>query len=371
VNWYWLAALASLAFLIVVHEGGHYFVARWCGMRIERFSIGFGPGIFKRKSKKTGTTFQIAPIPFGGFVEIRGMNIAEEVDPDDRHAYPNRPAWQRFITIFAGPATNYISAIVIVFALYAIHGMNSSWRWYGVADVKSDYDAYGKLEVGDRIVAVDGAPILARGEYDAPGQQPLVADSLIARVNAKHGAAVTLTVVRDAKQVQVTIKPKLALDSDGKPSLDNDGKQFYLLGIVPSEQPDVLDASLLDAGIGAVEFPVDETKTIAVGLWDIITRKEKADPGGPKRIFDEFAKAWKLGPVTGIELLAILSVYLGLFNLFPLPALDGGRLVFLGYEMVTRRRANPRIEAMVHMAGIMVLGVVMVLVTLRDFHVFS
>src|SRR6266581_2476489 len=74
-------AIASLGFLIVVHEGGHYFVARWCKMRIERFSIGFGPGILKWKSKKTQTTFQLAPIPFGGFVEIKGMNIAEDVDP--------------------------------------------------------------------------------------------------------------------------------------------------------------------------------------------------------------------------------------------------------------------------------------------------
>ena len=74
---YPLLAILSLAFLIVVHESGHYFVARWCGMRIDRFSIGFGPGILKRKSKKTGTVFQLAPIPFGGFVEIAGMNIAE------------------------------------------------------------------------------------------------------------------------------------------------------------------------------------------------------------------------------------------------------------------------------------------------------
>src|SRR5215467_13855726 len=125
-------------------------------MRIERFSVGFGPGILKRKSKKTGTTFQLAPIPFGGFVEIKGMNIAEDVDPNDKFAYPNRPAWQRFITIFAGPATNYLSAIVLALALFTCHGVRSDWRWFGVADVKEGYDAKGKLEVGDRIVAVDG-----------------------------------------------------------------------------------------------------------------------------------------------------------------------------------------------------------------------
>src|SRR4029077_20652160 len=145
---YKLLALLSLGFLIVVHEGGHYFVARWCGMRIERFSIGFGPGLLKRTSKKTGTTFQLAPIPFGGFVEIRGMNIAEDVDPDDHQAYPNRPVWQRFLTIFAGPATNYLSAIVLAFGLYTCHGMDSTQRYYAVEDVLPDYDAAGKLQAG-------------------------------------------------------------------------------------------------------------------------------------------------------------------------------------------------------------------------------
>src|SRR5258706_7195147 len=148
-------AILALGFLIVVDEGGHYFVARWCGMRIERFSIGFGPGILKRTSKKTGTTFQIAPILFGGFVEIRGMNIAEDVDPEDRAAYPNRPAWQRFLTIFAGPATNYLAASVLAFFLFTCHGMPSTERWYGVDEVMPGYDAVGKLEPGDRILEIE------------------------------------------------------------------------------------------------------------------------------------------------------------------------------------------------------------------------
>ena len=365
---YVIAALFSVAFLIVVHEAGHYFIARRCGMRVERFSIGFGPGIFKRVSKKTGTTFQIAPIPFGGFVEIRGMNIAEDVDPDDAAAYPNRPAWQRFATIFAGPATNYISAIALAFALYTCHGMNSDYRWYGVAAVKSDYDAAGKLQVGDRILAVDGVPLMAKGVHPTPSGALAKEDSLVKRVNAKSGAPVFLTIERGGVQLIVSIQPKVAKDGGGKVQMADDGKPLYLLGIVPFDQPDVLDVGIFGAAVGAIEFPIDQTKMIAVGLYSIITGKEKADPGGPKRIFDEFAKAWQLGVVTGIQLLMMLSVYLGLFNLLPLPALDGGRLVFLTYELVTRRRANPKIEAMVHMAGIMVLGVVMILVTLHDFH---
>ena len=380
-------AILSLAFLIVVHEAGHYFVARWCGMRIERFSIGFGPGLIKRRSKKTGTIFQVAPIPFGGFVEIRGMNIAEEVDPEDRFAYPNRPAWQRFVTIFAGPATNYVSAIVLAFALYTCHGFDSSWRWYGVGEVNSGFDAAGKLVEGDRILAVDHVPLLAVGDYQVPGGPVLHGDSLVARVNAKHGAPVDLTISRGGKQLDVEVQPRLAIETllmayKVDPQLIADlakvmsrlpkaARPSYLLGIAPTAQADPISAGVLESGHAALVYPVEQTRLIAGGLWEIVTGKEKADPRGPKGIYDEFTKAWKLGPVTGIKLLMLLSVYLGLFNLFPLPALDGGRLVFLGYEMVTRRRANPKIEAMVHMAGIMVLGVVMILVTMRDFGVFS
>ena len=354
-------AILSLGFLIVVHEAGHYFVARWCKMRVDRFSIGFGPGIFKRQSKKTGTVFQIAPIPFGGFVEIRGMNIAEEVDPDDKYAYPNRPAWQRFVTIFAGPATNYLSAIFLALALYTCHGADSSWRWFEVAAVKDGYDAHGKLEVGDRILAVDDVPILAQGEWRSPSGQHFKQASLRERVALKKGGPVKITVLRGGQQVDVTITPKLAFTE-----LPYEPKQTLLLGIVPKSAADAVDLGIFGSIKAAIEYPVIQTKAIGAGLYDIVKGKEEADPGGPVRIYDEFTKAWELGFVTGIKLLMLLSVYLGLFNLFPLPALDGGRLVFLTYELVTRRRPNPKIEAMVHMGGIMFLGVVMILVTFRD-----
>lgn len=351
----WFLAILALGFLIIVHEAGHYVVARLCGMHVERFSIGFGPAIKGLKWRsRSGTQFQLAPIPFGGFVEIRGMNIVEEVDPDDKTAYPNRPAWQRFLTIFAGPATNYLSAILLVFGLYTCHGVRSAERWYGVVDVMPGYDAAGKLEPGDRILALDGKELLANGP--GPG--------LSEQVAAKQGAPVTLTVRRDGEVLDVTITPKPYvhwLDGD-------EDTPSYLLGITRNIQHDVVDIGVLDAAKRAVVYPVDQTERIAKGLYGIVKGTEEADPGGPKRIVEEFKSAFEYSLVAGIELLAVLSVYLGLFNLFPLPALDGGRLVFLIYEMVTRRRANPKIEAMVHMGGIMVLGVVMILVTLRDFH---
>ncbi len=347
----YLLAILAVGFLIVVHEGGHYFVARWCQMRIDRFSVGFGPGILKKTSKKTGTIFQLAPIPFGGFVEIRGMNIAEDVDPEDRHAYPNRPVWQRFLTIFAGPATNYLSAIVLAFALFTCHGRDVA-HWYGVDEAMEGYEAHGKLEHGDRIVQVDHVPLLF-----STGKE------LIERVNAGNGAAVTLTVERDGKTLEFSVKPRLEQDKgkDGK-----DGKAVWRIGVKPELQPIVVKLSLLEAGQRALSYPVEQTKQIGAMLYGIVFGSEKADPGGPIRMVEEFHRAFSAGLVRGIQLLMALSVYLGLFNLLPIPALDGGRLVFLAYEMVTRRRANPKVETMVHMAGIMALGVVMILVLIVD-----
>jgi regulator of sigma E protease len=324
-------------------------------MRVERFSLGFGPAIpgLNWRSKKTGTLFQIAPIPFGGFVEIKGMNITEEVDPEDRFAYPNRPVWQRFLTIFAGPATNYLSAILLAFLLYNCHGVPGETLYVGVDEVMPGYDAMGKLEPGDRIIQVDHVPILATDSNEK---------SLTGRVTAKQGAPMLLTVLRGEKEVDVTVTPR--------PDKDDKGNAIYLLGIRKTVQYDTVQIGIFAAAGRALYYPVAQTKAIVSGLKDIITGAQKADPGGPKRILDEFSKAFKAGIVRGIELLMMLSVYLGLFNLFPLPALDGGRLVFLLYEMVTRRRANPKIEAMVHMGGIMVFAVLMILVTLHDFHVF-
>ena len=345
----YLLGIVALGFLIVVHEGGHYFVARWCGMRVERFSIGFGPGILKHRSRKTGTIFQLAPIPFGGFVEIRGMNIAEDVDPDDKHAYPNRPAWQRFVTIFAGPATNYLSAIVLALALYTCHGIDVP-KWYAVNETLAGYDAQGKLQRHDRILEVDHAPLEYRN-----------GNELIKAINAAQGAEVTLTIQRGKDKLEIPVKRKLDKDN---------GKEVWRIGVQPELHRSTQSLGVLDATRYALRYPVEKTREIGSMLYGIVFGSEKADPGGPIRMVEEFQRAFAEGLVYGIQLVMALSVYLGLFNLLPIPALDGGRLVFLAYELVTRRRANPRIETMVHMAGIMALGVVMILVLIIDIRRF-
>ncbi|HVK74938.1 MAG TPA: M50 family metallopeptidase [Kofleriaceae bacterium] len=344
---YYLGAILGLGFLIVVHEAGHFVVARLCGMRVERFSIGFGPGLLKWKSKK-GTTFQIAPIPFGGFVEIKGMNIAEDVDPDDKAAYPNRPVWQRILTIFAGPGTNYLAAVVLAFGLYSCVGVHGNTPRYEVGTVNADFPAAGKLQPGDTILAIDGQQVWANGP---DGQTTSIGEI----ANKAQGRELTLTIDRKGQQMDVLVGTKYDDSKDIK---------RWRLGIVFADKR--VPIGVGDAAIAAIKYPYLQTKQILGGLYLVITGKVEGDVTGPLGIGSEIKKQFEAGFVVGLSVLMMLNVYLGLFNLFPLPALDGGRLAFLGYELVTRRRANPKIETAVHMVGVLLLIVVMVLVTVKD-----
>ncbi len=357
---FYALALIALGFLIVVHEAGHYFVARWCAMRVERFSIGFGPGILKHKSPKTGTVFQLAPVPFGGFVEIRGMNIAEDVDPDDKEAYANRPAKLRFLTILAGPATNWLSAIVLALLLYGVYGVKSTEHWYAVDKLVPDSASAGMLQPGDRILAINDKPVYRINPDGSAGP------AMHKVISASQGAPVKITVRQAGELKSFTITPKPRLDEKTKEPVLDDGKPIYAVGIALKDEYERERVGVGSTVVRALRYPVDQTVVIVTGLYEVITGAAKAELGGPVRIVNEFKAAFESGFVFGIELLMVLSVYLALINLFPLPALDGGRLVFLAYEMITRRRANPKIEATVHMVGVLALFVVMVLVTYKD-----
>ena len=190
-------ALLALALLIVVHEGGHYLVAKWSGMRVERFSIGFGPALLSWMHK--GTKFQLAPIPLGGFVQITGMNPHEEYDENDPSVYPNRPAILRFLTILAGPATNILFSTVFVFCVYAFAGVQV-WTGIRVDGVTPDSAAVGKLMPGDILDQVDGQPTHSYAEFRK-------------RIQEAKGKPVNVTVIREGKPVTIEITMPTSMTS--------------------------------------------------------------------------------------------------------------------------------------------------------------
>jgi regulator of sigma E protease len=327
-------AILALSALIIVHEGGHYFVARWSGMRVERFSLGFGPAIVKWRH--AGTQFQIAPIFFGGFVHIVGMNPHEEYDDKDPSVYPNRPTILRFLTILAGPLTNMVFATVLIFSVYAIAGLDVPH----ITSIAQGMPAEGRLQPGDEITAVDGEPV------DVLNFSP--------RVQAAQGRSLHLTVMRGGQPVAIDVAPQ---KSDGG---------AWRIGVGIGSGTIRNPISLGRAVLISFRYPVLKSEQILVGLWDVVTGAVPAEAVSVVGMTGIIAEQIHAGWIATFEFLAMLNVYLCLINLLPLPALDGGRLVFLGYELATRRRPNPKVEAAVHMAGFVVLLIVMVLVTFKD-----
>jgi regulator of sigma E protease len=336
-----VVALLALALLIIVHEGGHYLVAKWCGMRVERFSVGFGPALVSWKYK--GTKFQLAPIPFGGFAQITGMNPHEEYDENDPSVYPNRPVILRFLTIFAGPATNVLFSSVFIFLVLSIAGPQHGVGLNRIAGVPTGGPAANLILPGDVVTLVDGLPV-------AYGY-----NQLSERIGRGKGAPVVVTVARAGLSWNFRIQPVRK-------------GAAWQIGVLLEPEAIVRGPALSvgDSAVEAIRYPIEKSAFILGGLWDIVTGRVPADAIGPVGMTRIIATQVEEGWPNAFELLALLNVYLGLFNLLPLPALDGGRLVFLVYELVTRRRPNPKVEAAVHTAGFLVLFVVMILVLFKD-----
>ncbi len=340
-------AILALGVLVVVHEAGHYFVARWSKMRVERFSIGFGPAILKWRSGDT--QFQVAPVPFGGFVQITGMNPHEEFDEKDPLVYPNRPAILRFLVILAGPAMNYLLSIVVIFAFYLSAGVEQGVARVRVGTVAAGEPAAGKLEPGDRLMTVNGVQV-----WDSAGEKP----DFRAEVQKSEGKPLLITVERAGKPVDVSVTPKFEA-----PAKEGE-KGTYKVGI--GLDPERKQVGVGGAALYAVAYPVKMTERILDDLGRVITGEVKGELTGPVGIVDAMQDQFSHGWGRALQLIAMLNVMLGLFNLLPIPGLDGGRLAFLAYELTTRRRPNPKVEATVHMFGILLLFLVLIVVTFKD-----
>src|SRR5579863_10529048 len=190
----YLIAICGLAVLMIVHEGGHYFAARRYGMRVVRFSIGFGPTVWRHKPKGSPTVYQIALIPFLAYVQIAGMNPYEESDPNDRASYANASLWSRIVTIAAGPLTNYFFASVLIFFGLLIGGREIPDELSMKVVVEPGPAQSAGVETGDRVMEVNGAPVHNWTE-------------LRKAVSAHPGEAIDLTVERGDSTLHKTVVP--------------------------------------------------------------------------------------------------------------------------------------------------------------------
>ncbi len=339
-----IVAILGLALLMIIHEGGHYLVARYFGMRVLRFSIGFGPALYKKQPKGSPTTFQVAIIPFLAYVQIAGMNPFEEVDPKDKGSYANAPLHARIATIFAGSFANYLAASVLFFIALMVGGQGKLTTTVEV--VPEGAAAAADMRSGDKILEIDGQAI-----QDWEQIRTLVSE--------RPGKKTPIVVERDGARMSIHVVPE--------GSGENGEGRIGVKATIENVPISVGKAALL-----SIEQPPRIVYELVVGLGQIIARKVKPELAGPVGIVNEMAKAVKRGFADYVGLLGALSAYLAGFNLLPIPALDGGRLLFLGYEAATRKRPNARVEAHVHAVGLFLLLTLVAAVTLfSDFARFG
>ena len=337
-----MVAVTVLAFglLIVIHELGHYLAARWSGMRVERFSVGFGPVVWSRKRGETEWAF--SAIPLGGYVKIAGMAPGEEIAPGDTSSYSHKPAWRRFLVILAGPAMNYLLAIVMAVGLIATMGLREPDQSSVIGDVISGGAAErAGLRSGDRVVSAGGAPVdgwkgLVEAVRSHPGQDlPLG----VFRAGAAPGSAPETLLLRP-----------------------DDAGGIGKAGIAPNLR--AVKAGLLESVAMGFRRTNDKAGEILGGLAQVVTRKQKAELQGPLGIAQEMTRSARAGAAPFLMMVWLISIMLAIFNFLPLPALDGGRLIFLVYEMVTRRPVNQKVEAVIHTVGFVLLFGLLIGVTL-------
>jgi regulator of sigma E protease len=338
----YLVAILGLAVLMVVHEAGHYVAARRFGMRVVRFSIGFGPVVWKHQPKDSPTVYQVALIPFLAYVQIAGLNPYEESDPKDPESYANASLWARIVTIAAGPLTNYFFASILIFFGLVIGGRevpDEPTTTKVVVDEPGPAQSAGMV-TNDRVVAINSSPITNW-------------DELKRAVSAHPGEPVDITIERNGTTLHKMVTPGAKGEKDE--------------GLIHVRMPTHTEpVRLAEAAKLSVIAPPLFVYENVLEIGRVLAGKSKLQVSGPPGIVKEAAKQAKLGPGALLQFLGGLSAYLGAFNLLPFPALDGGRLLFLGAEAVSRRKPDAKVEAHIHAIGLLILLTLIAFVSYKD-----
>jgi regulator of sigma E protease len=337
-------ALVVLGVLIFVHELGHFLVARFFGVRVLVFSLGFGPRI-GGWSDKSGTQYQVSVIPLGGYVKMLGESDDDEEpipEEDMQYSFANQGVWQRFAIVFAGPLFNFLFAVAALSIAFMV-GVGESLPTVGsVTDGMPAHQA--GIKAGDRITFI--------------GEKPIESwDELSRTIKASETASLMFTIDRDGEVFQLTIVPQVKEVKNifGEPV------KFPLIGITPSGAHRMVHHSVLDAiKMGAVQSwrMIDLTVT---SIWKLITRVVSPDQiGGPLMIAEMAGKTASQGPSSLLFFMALISINLGILNLLPIPILDGGHLFFFIIEAVKGSPVSETIQGVASRIGMGLLILLMV-----------
>ena len=347
----YLLAFAGFAALIILHELGHFAAAKAVGMRVERFALFFPPIVARWRPKNSETEYGLGAIPLGGYVKITGMNPAEEMPPEVAHrAYFRQPVWKRVVVIAAGPIVNIVLAFLILWVLFASRPMELVQPVVDFVDKGSP--AAGVLQVGDRLVSVDGRRGYEPGLTAEQGEQRVLAlrDQIGTHSCAgepKQGCAATepvkLVVLRDGARRTLEVTPRYDAQA-GRLLL---GFGFETRGV--------------DVGVG-------EAASLSVtGMWDVTTltvdnivrifydQEARDQVSGVVGSYEATRQTLEFDTVRAVSILALISLSLGIINLFPFLPLDGGHIFWALAEKVRGRAISFAVMERASIVGFMLV----------------
>ncbi|MGE1063302.1 RIP metalloprotease RseP [Megasphaera paucivorans] len=335
-----LVTIAATVFvfsvIVFVHELGHFMTAKATGMQVDEFAIGFGPKIY---SYQYGPTlYSLRAIPLGGFNRISGMSEEEELTAT---SFLSKGVSSRLFVIAAGAAMNFILAIFIIWGLMFTIGTKDISSEPIVGSVMTDSAASAAhIEKGDRIIAISGISIEKWSDISA--------------AVAQHSQEVlTVTVQRNNENIDLTMIPKLEAQT-----------QRPIIGVVPVIITQ--NHGFFESAVLSVERTGQICKMMIVGLYHMAAGTEKADIAGPIGVAQLAGQVASLGFVNLLMFTAFLSINLGIINLLPIPMLDGGYIILLILEGVTRRRLPARALYYMQMVGMCILAAVFIFAMMQD-----
>ena len=331
-----------LGAIVAVHEFGHFIFAKLSNTYVYEFSIGMGKKLFGKKRKGGETEFCLRAIPLGGYVMIAGEDVEDDKIPKDRQMC-NKGFFSRFMVLFAGAFFNFIFAFVILFVSALIWGATSTKPFIG--DVSPEYPAYAAgLEAGDLVLSINGEEI---DNWDRG----------LVMLQTTKGEAVVFEVQKsDGMIEEYTVEPKLVTDEDGNES--------YKFGISTAYEKEY-------GFVKSLNYAVNKTISLLGSMWDTIKYLFNGKVGvnqlsGPVGIFSIVDSQAEQGVEAVLYLVAYLSINVGLINLLPFPAFDGGRILFLFIEKIFRRPVSKKVENIIHSIGFFLIIGLLIFVTFND-----
>ncbi len=353
------AFIFVLTIVVFFHELGHFLVARWCGVKVEAFSIGFGPEIWGFYDHK-GTRWRLAWIPLGGYVKFSGDQNAASI-PDDEavmNMTPEqkagvlqfKPLWQKAAVVAAGPIASFLLGIAIFTVFLASYGETRYYKPVITKVMENSAADKAGFKVNDEIIAINGSKVQT------------FSDVRVA-VNINGDKELTFTVLRDGKNVDLKASVPVAEKRDPL------GNKVRILGVATGKQHRVkVEVGLLTAVKISVERTYSIVSTTLSYLSNVVTLQAPPDQiSGPVKIAKTAGKLAAEGGIsTLIQFSAYLSIAIGLFNLFPIPILDGGHLAFYLVEAIQGRPVSAKTQDIAASVGFALLILLMVFVTHQD-----